>query len=573
MTKVFLNLGFEKNKENYYFINKFFFSKSKAHRSHSFDLLITNESNLEKINNEVNELFPKIMKTLTKILNKINKIKFTNKQYNFLIGFYVFSVLRMILGRKEKLKKIFLKNKNIRISSEDLRNINPDIYDTLDLHRYVNYNLVQNRLINFTINFYLIIFYFKKKIFFFKKKKNLNFIEYRKSITKLSLLYLLLNIVIQFFSRFSKILIFSPFITSLSNIKLQLLFFQFPFFNKKTHIVKNIDYDLNKRLSTIKTIKLNDLKEEVILKILIALIPKCYIEDFQDLKKDTEALKWNKKPKYIFTSNDYFYNELFKMFCALNPKNKIIIGQHGTNFFISKFKFDPAFEQIFYHRLISWGAIGRKTIRGFNFVKNDIKHFPFKNAQQILIVFNGFRGETLYDESYDYFDYIDYYYNLIKKIPIEIRKKIVVKFHKNEGCFLNEKKIFHKILNKSQILSNDQNLSENINKSLVTIFTYDNTDFYKCLNIHRPVLLFSHNGLAHVQNRHKKTFELLKFANIYLENDQNKLINLISELSYNKIYKMWSDLVVTKCIVSFNSKINRQSNNKIFELYNLINKT
>lgn len=439
------------------------------------------------------------------------------------------------------------------------------------MHTAINFNQKKNRLINFSINYYLIKFFFKKKIFYNRKKK----IQFRlnniKSI-KPSIINNLLNLIFNFFSRYAKVLIFTPFISKFSNFKLQLLFLQFPLFFKMEKVFYRYKYNKILRNTIISKINTGNNELDAILKIMISLLPLCYLEGFEDQKKRAEKLNWNKNPKCIFTSNAYTYNEIFKMYCAINKVKKIIIGQHGTNYCFSKFKFDPAFEQVIYSKFLSWGYHGKSTIKGFNFIQNNIIDIPSKSAKKILLIFNNCRGENLYDESFDYHEYIQYYYDLIKKIPKKVRKNILVKFHKNQNCFLNEKELFIKILNKNQILSKKSVLEESINRALIPIFTYDNTDFYKCLNIARPTLLFSHNKMHHLKNGPKKIFNFLKKSGIYIEGDSVKLINFITNASYQSITNYWKSPVLKKNIRFFNDHLNKQTNYKVFHLYKLIKK-
>ena len=56
----------------------------------------------------------------------------------------------------------------------------------------------------------------------------------------------------------------------------------------------------------------------------------------------------NKKSKTNFNSNDYFKNELFKIYTANKINNsKYIIGQHGCNYGPARYQHD----QILYLRL------------------------------------------------------------------------------------------------------------------------------------------------------------------------------------------------------------------------------
>ena len=61
--------------------------------------------------------------------------------------------------------------------------------------------------------------------------------------------------------------------------------------------------------------------EKIIKNLIIDIFPNIYLESFNNLKK-----KLNKKfllinPKFIYTSNEFESNELFKFYSAKNIKN------------------------------------------------------------------------------------------------------------------------------------------------------------------------------------------------------------------------------------------------------------
>ena len=52
--------------------------------------------------------------------------------------------------------------------------------------------------------------------------------------------------------------------------------------------------------------------------LLFELLPVCYLEGFEDLQKNVRDQYWPKFPKFIFTSNNFYFDEVFKLYAALN---------------------------------------------------------------------------------------------------------------------------------------------------------------------------------------------------------------------------------------------------------------
>ena len=78
-----------------------------------------------------------------------------------------------------------------------------------------------------------------------------------------------------------------------------------------------------------------------------------------------------KNPNFIFNSNDYVENELFKIYCANKiNSSKYIIGQHGCNYGSARYQNDQIFIFKTVDKFITWGwKENEKTERGFLFPK------------------------------------------------------------------------------------------------------------------------------------------------------------------------------------------------------------
>ena len=63
--------------------------------------------------------------------------------------------------------------------------------------------------------------------------------------------------------------------------------------------------------------------EEIITSLLFELLPICYLEGFRNLEKLANQQPWPNDPKFIFTSNNYEADEIFKFWCATKVEKKI----------------------------------------------------------------------------------------------------------------------------------------------------------------------------------------------------------------------------------------------------------
>ena len=74
--------------------------------------------------------------------------------------------------------------------------------------------------------------------------------------------------------------------------------------------------------------------ENIVRSLLFKLLPICFLEGFKELKKIANQQPWPKSPKFIFTSNNFDTDEVFKLWTATKVESgfKYFVGQHGNNY-------------------------------------------------------------------------------------------------------------------------------------------------------------------------------------------------------------------------------------------------
>ena len=115
--------------------------------------------------------------------------------------------------------------------------------------------------------------------------------------------------------------------------------------------------------------------------LLIQTMPLSYLEGLKEIELNAEKRGFPKEPKVIFTSNNFFADEEFKLWVikqrAVNAK--YIIGQHGSNYGTERFK-TPKLEEELPDKFISWGTI--------QYQKNIVPGFVFTYPQDNMIKHN-----------------------------------------------------------------------------------------------------------------------------------------------------------------------------------------
>ena len=98
-------------------------------------------------------------------------------------------------------------------------------------------------------------------------------------------------------------------------------------------------------------------------------MPNYVLESFKEISKRANKLSFPKKPRNIFTSLAFAYDEMFKIYLAnkVEEGSKYYVGQHGNNYFSSIYTNHlPEIKTC--DGFFSWGEVRhKKSIPCFNF--------------------------------------------------------------------------------------------------------------------------------------------------------------------------------------------------------------
>ena len=123
--------------------------------------------------------------------------------------------------------------------------------------------------------------------------------------------------------------------------------------------------------------------ERFLMQLIPAQIPRYYLEGYKSLQNKIENSSWPGNPKVIFTANAIIGADYFKLWAAEKAEkgSKLILGQHGGSYGISKWSSNEAHEVSVSDRYISWGWTGAERIKPLpsprlNHVVNRLAHDP-----------------------------------------------------------------------------------------------------------------------------------------------------------------------------------------------------
>ena len=322
------NLGYSKNKTNKVYLGNWCNDKDQIIPYHWIKI-----KKIEKDFQYINKLNQKLLKSISKIMNKHHNVIRSDKYWSIILGPWLNITITTLFDKwcnieKVNKKKIFTKEFSINKKNfipadfeEFLVNLNSDIWNHYfysEILKFKNYDVRKS----------------KKKLYI--KKKNI-FYEHTNIKKKLTNIYLNLSKFVNKFLPKNKYFFYET-----GNIKKEFLYQiklgQIPrIYNFKLNLRKVIDIK-NRNKLRIQIILINNF-EKFLSKYLMFFIPVSYLENFKEIEKYYSKNIKIQKNSIISSSNAHYDNDYFKIWLAgqIISGSKLILFQHGGTNGIAKF--------------------------------------------------------------------------------------------------------------------------------------------------------------------------------------------------------------------------------------------
>ena len=532
MKKLIINpkkISLDDNDENI-FLQNFFLNYLNKDQKQKINYTTLPKKNFD-ISSEIKEIkhnrefYDEILRELFPILNKLNKINWDYKTWNFFIGQWLNFYVAVIRNRIDLIKPVI----NSDINYEEQLRIGKDTSLTCNDVRDFTYNC---SFIEWNEKLFSRILYIMHTQNFSNDSNLLNSLNNhqakKESFFNKALYAVRINII-----KFCERLICSKnnyvFYNSYINDKFKLFkiilklqdipfIYSFAFFNKKI-IKKEINISLRKKIKIKFESKNLDIK---ILKfLLIELLPTIYLEGFQLQKKLADNSHLPKKIKKVFISHAYTDNS-FKFWLAerINNGTRIMHGQHGAGPNIYK-EFHGEFHEVnVAEKYFIWGqkSNNKKMIPVGNYLinkKNKTKPLNSKNFLLVLPTANIFKRDANIYHSNALSEDIEECQKFIDSLDQGLLNFMSVRNHPQ---ITRRELDFLKFISfdKKKIIKTNSNITfdKSIKNQGVIIFNYLSTEFFKLMSLNIPCILLLNKNM---------------FDNFFIEevrNDFNKLTDI-----------------------------------------------
>jgi len=520
------------------------------------------------------KLFPIVVKNL----NLHHKTRYDDRFWKIIIGFWFDKYLNVIINRVGVIEKCFL---DFQISSTSRFKLDKNVLIKDDLTSFKNAcdeelwnHFIYHKIIeilNFDIDEEII----NEKLEIVKIPLK----QTKKKIIK-DFIYQIFFNVLNLFSRRTDGLIINSYLSKFYEAKLTLALGQIPLFHRTKNFKtsKKEDFLLRNSLSE----KLDEHNNEscnvenIARKLLFQVIPICYLEGFSEMVLEVNKLPWPAEPRFIFTSNSFHSDELFKLWVAIKTHQgaKYFVGQHGNNYGTSKF-LNPSIEEDTSDVFLTWGwSMNAKEIPAFAFNLLG-KNYKFDPDGGLLLVQDMmYQKDTTWDGASHFSRYIENLFLLVKGLNSKTKNDLTVRIHKYSSGFDFCENRWNKFDNSVKIDKGVQSILKKYNESRLVIHSYDSTGFLETLSQNIPTLVllnygsYGSIGLDHLRESAIPHYKLLIDAGI-IHLSAESLSDKVNEI-YDNVDIWWNQELIQSARRAFCDQYVQMPKSPIKDLKNLI---
>lgn len=356
-----------------------------------------------------------------------------------------------------------------------------------------------------------------KDIKYFVPEDNVSII--RKKSTK-TLFFNKLNNWLQKLCKEDDAFIINSYLSLKAELLLQLSLGQCPQL-WRSPTIKTVEPDLVKREFLGLNYKNHQGFEKFIRLLLKEIIPTCYLEGYKSLTQQVSTLPWPDKPKFIFTSNSFDTDEVFKAWTALKVEDGVpyFVGQHGNNYGSHIYHgnlFWPERKAADHFFTWGWSNGDPKNIPAFIFtIANRKSRSKIPDRGILLIELHPPHRIAAEDSEFKFGLYQEQQFRFVDSLSERIRRELTVRLHRGNRRFSWSDEQRWKDHRSNIVLDKGvESIHELTAKSRLVVHSYDSTGILETLAQNIPTICFWPGGFDHLLSEAKPYYELLRVEGI-----------------------------------------------------------
>ena len=273
--------------------------------------------------------------------------------------------------------------------------------------------------------------------------------------------------------------------------------------------------------------------------LLFDLLPTCYLEGLPALQAQVKRLPWPKNPKFIFTSNSFDTDEVFKTWTGwqVSRGTPYFIGEHGITYGAHKYNYSEKECVEISDKFITWGWTDGKYKHVPAFIFNcagQKKEAPKNVGGLLLVQVHGPLRLEIWDEYPEFQIYQEEQFRFVEHLPALIHQKLIVRLYsgykKLSWC---EEQRWRDRSPFTELDDATLNIRKLMSNSLLVVHTYNSTSILEALSQNIPSLIFWRGGLTYLRESAKPYYEKLQQAGILMDS---------AESAAKKVAEVWDDV-------------------------------
>ena len=305
------------------------------------------------------------------------------------------------------------------------------------------------------------------------------------------------------------------------------------------------------------------------------LIPTCYLEGYGDLLQQVKSLPWPTEPKFIFTSNSFDTDEIFKAWTGSNVEEGVpyFAGLHGNNYgTLLGCQNWP--ELVTCDKFFTWGWT--------NGSPQSVPAFIFRTAGHALQGGGPTGGLLLielplphlvsaWDSYFEFETYQEEQFRFVEALPETIQPELTVRLHTEyKRHRWSDEQRWKDRSPRTKLDTGAAPILGLIGQSRLVIHSYDSTGILETLALNIPTMCFWHGGLDHLLPSAKPYYELLRSEGI-LSDSPEQAAEMVA-MRWDNVSEWWGSPKVQDARKAFCGQYARTEKHPVRTMKRLLTK-
>jgi putative transferase (TIGR04331 family) len=306
---------------------------------------------------------------------------------------------------------------------------------------------------------------------------------------------------------------------------------------------------------------------EILVDLILDLFPRCYLEDMFELQSLTNKQRLPDKPKFIFSSNDFDTNEIFKLWSAnqVETGTPYFIGQHGNDYGTNLLE-SPLVEEEICDYFLTWGWMreAHHDVPCFNF-KQPRKRRTSPGSKSLILFEKPLIINNLSWCGIDSSEkYRENQFTFLDNLESKVRDVTIVRlFQPHRDKIGNEFVRWQNFDSRIELDSQSRSI-DLVQNSRLAVFSYDSTGMLERLSLNLPVVAFWENRFFHVHKEYLDLYEKLESVGIFHSTASQAGVFISQQ--WDNLDDWWFSTSVQEVVAEFSTRLCRNSESPVRDL-------